>query len=69
MRLASKAKPGELDAERGRLGVHAVRAPDAQRADVLARALGQRDHELARTGDDDLAGGLQLQREPRVDDV
>ena len=32
---------GELEAERGRLGVDAVRAADAQRARVLARLLGQ----------------------------
>ena len=35
-------EPGELEAERGRLGVHAVGAADAQRAGVRARLLGQR---------------------------
>ena len=38
MRLEREA--GELEAERRRLGVDAVRAPDAERRGVLARALG-----------------------------
>ena len=48
----------ELDAERRRLGVHAVRATDADGVHVLARA-SSREHrdELARPGQDDLAGG------------
>ena len=40
VRLEGEA--GELDAERRGLGVHAVRAPDAERVDVLARAPDQR---------------------------
>ena len=40
VRLEGEA--GELDAEGGRLGVHAMRAADAERARVLARARGQR---------------------------
>ena len=39
---------GELEPERGRLGVDAVGAADAQRVGVLARALGERGDELAR---------------------
>ena len=42
---------GELEPERGRLGVDAVGAADAQRVDVLARPLGQRGGELARAGE------------------
>ena len=60
---------GELDAERRRLGVDAVRAPDADGVDVLARALGERDDELARAGDDDLAGRAELQGERGVEHV
>jgi hypothetical protein len=43
--------------------VHAVRAPDADGVDVLARALGQRVGVLARAAQDDLTGGADLQRE------
>jgi hypothetical protein len=56
-------EPGELDPERRRLGVDPVRAPDAQRVAVLARALDQSGGQLARSGDDDLARAPQLQRE------
>ena len=55
LRCASNAKPASLSAERRRLGVHAVRAPDAERVGVLARALGERRGQLARAGQDDLA--------------
>ena len=60
---------GELEAERGRLGVDAVRAADAQRVRVLARLLGERGGQLARARDDHLAGPPQLQRERRVEHV
>ena len=46
----------ELDAEGRRLGVHAVRAPDADRVDVLARLRDQRVDEVVRAREDDLAG-------------
>jgi len=49
--------------------MHAVRAPDADRVDVLASALAQRRDELARAREHDLAGGAQLQRERRVEHV
>ena len=64
-----ECEAGELDAERGRLGVDAVGAPDAQRERVLARARSERGDELARAGDENLAGRPQLQREAGVDDV
>ena len=60
---------GELDPERRRLGVHAVRAPDAQRLAVLARPRGERRDERARARHDDLAGALELQRQRRVEHV
>ena len=59
----------ELDAERRGLGVDAVRAADADGVHVLARALAQRRDELARAGEDDLAGGAQLQAGRGVEDV
>src|SRR3954469_995954 len=67
--LGLEREAGELDAERRRLGVDAGRAPDADRVDVLAGALGQRADELVRPGHDDLAGRAQLQRERRVEHV
>ena len=67
VRLEREAR--ELDAERGRLGVHAVGAPDAQRVRVLARARDQRGHERAGARHDHLAGRAQLQRERRVEHV
>ena len=45
-------EPGELEPERRRLGVDAVGAPDAERAGVLARPLGQRGGERPRAGHD-----------------
>ena len=60
---------GELEPERRRLRVDAVRAPDAQRVRVLARLLGQLPRELARGRDEQRAGAPQLQREAGVDDV
>src|SRR3954452_6565659 len=67
--LGLEREPGELDAERRRLGLHAVGAPDAHRLDVLARALGQRADELLGAGDDDLAGGADLERQRGVEHV
>ena len=61
---------GELDAERGRLGVHAVRAADAQRVGVLARALGQRVAASSRApGRTTSPARAQLQRQRRVEHV
>ena len=67
--LGLEREAGELDAERRRLGLHAVRAPDADGLDVLARALGERRDEPARAGDDDLARRADLQRERGVEHV
>jgi hypothetical protein len=67
VRLEGEAR--ELDPEARRLGVDAVRAPDAERVRVLARALGERCDERARAGQDHLTGGAQLQRERRVEHV
>ncbi len=53
VRLEGEA--GELDAERRRLGMHAVRAPDRQRVDVLARTRVKRSHERVGAGQDHLA--------------
>jgi len=47
----------------------AVRAPDAQRVRVLARALGELPRELPRRRQDHLARALELQRQAGVDDV
>ena len=60
---------GELEAERGRLGVDAVGAAHAQRARVLARPLGQRGGQLARARHDHLARAPELERERRVEHV
>ena len=65
LRARLHREAGELDAERRRLGVHAVRAPDADGVDVLARALGERGDELARAAQHDLARRAQLQRRAR----
>ena len=40
--LCLHREPGELDAERRRLGMHAVGASDADAVDMLARALAER---------------------------
>ena len=60
---------GELEAERGRLGVDAVGAADAQRVRVLARPLGEHGGQLAGGRDDHLAGAPQLQGQRRVEHV
>ena len=59
----------ELDAERRRLGVDAVRAADADRVHMLARALGQRLDQRSRPGEHDPAGRLQLQARRGVEHV
>ena len=61
--------PGELQAERGRLGMHAVCAPDRERVPML---LGPRDHGGEGTVESlehERAGFADLQRERGVDDV
>ena len=60
---------GELEAERGRLRVHAVRAADAQRVGELARPLGEDERQLARAGHDRRARPPDLQRERGVEHV
>ncbi len=67
MRLEREA--GELEAERGRLGVDAVGAADADGVGELAGALGERGRERAGAGDDHVAGAAQLQREGGVEHV
>jgi hypothetical protein len=67
MSLEGEAR--ELQAEGRRLGVDAVRAPDAERVAVLAGPLEQRGHQLARAREDPLAGRLELEGEPGVHDV
>jgi hypothetical protein len=64
-----EGEPRQLDAERRGLGVHPVRAPDADRVDVRARLGGQRGHQLLGTVQDDLARGPQLEGERGVQDV
>ena len=64
-----EGEAGELDAERGRLGVDAVRAPDAGRVHVLARAGGEDLDEPAGGGDDELARAADLEGERGVEDV
>ena len=53
--LGLEGEAGQLDAERGRLGVDPVGAPGAQRVDVRAGAGGQRLHQPPRVGQDQLA--------------
>ena len=60
---------GELEAERRRLGVNAVRAADRQRQPVLLGALHDRVEGAVDPGQDELAGRADLERERRVDDV
>src|SRR6185503_19981668 len=60
---------GELEAEGRRLGVDAVRPPDA---DVVAVTLRLRDDRVLRAFEprqQELAGRTDLEREPRIDDV
>ena len=59
----------ELEAERHRLGVHAVRAPDHRRHPVLVGARAHRLHQGADVLDDEAAGLAHLERLGGVDDV
>ena len=59
----------ELHAERRRLGVDAVRAPDHRRVAVLVRLRRDRRVELDRGLDEQVGGTRELQRERGVDDV
>ena len=66
---ALEREAGELQAEGGRLGVHAVRAADAERALELARPGDQRRGQRVRAGHDLAPGLAQLQRERGVEHV
>ena len=55
-----EGEPGQLDPERGRLGVDAVRAPYAQGPHVRAGLLGESLGEAAGIGEDNLADPLEL---------
>ena len=59
----------ELQAERHRLGVDAVRAAHHRRAAVLLGTRAHRGGELREVGEDQVAGVAQLQRQRGVDDV
>src|SRR5215218_5850542 len=67
--MCLEGEAGELDPKGGRLGVHAVRAPDAQGRAVLARPRGERGDERMSTRHDDLPGALELQRQRCVEHV
>ena len=60
---------GELDAERGRLGMDAVRAADGRRLLVLEGALLQRREQPVDVGDQDVGGAHQLHVEAGVEHV
>ena len=59
----------QLEPERRRLGVHAVRAAHAGRVAVLERALEHGVERAVEPASSSAPGGAQLQREARVDDV
>ena len=59
----------ELEAERRRLGVHAVRAADAERQPVLLRACRDHRERSVETVAQERSGLLNLERERGVDDV
>ena len=59
----------ELEAERHRLGVDAVRPPDHRRPAMLERAVADRLAERGEILEDEIAGLAHLQRLRRVDDV
>ena len=59
----------ELDPERGRLGVDPMRAPDAQRVDMLARRCGERLDQPARFRQHELGDTSELERETGVEHV
>ena len=67
VRLEREAR--QLHAERGRLGVHPVRAADAERVLVLTRAPHQGVAEVARAGGEDEPGLRQLERQRGVQHV
>ena len=60
---------GQLPAERDRLGVDPVRAPDHDRVPVLLGPLEHGGERAPDTFEDERAGVLDLQREAGVDDV
>ncbi len=60
---------GELDAERGRLGMDAVAAPDADRVLVLARALFERRHHPVDVGDQDVRRPGELDGKAGIEHV
>jgi hypothetical protein len=60
---------GELQPERRRLGVDAVRPPDAERVAVLVRPGGDGVERAVDAGEQQPPGLLDLERERRVDDV
>jgi hypothetical protein len=62
-------KAGELHPEGRGLGVHAVRAPDAERVHVLTGPPDERVAIVARPADEDQARLRELEREGRVDHV
>ena len=68
-RCGLEREAGELDPERGRLGVDPVRAPDAQRVDMLARRCGERLDEPPRFRQDELGDMSELEREAGVEHV
>ena len=60
---------GELEAERGRLGVDRVGPAHHRRVGLGAGAGDERGDEPVGVGQQERAGGAQLEREPGVDDV
>ena len=67
---AQLAEPAEqLQAERGRLGMHAVRAADRRRMPVLLGACAERDVDGVDALEQDPARVSELERQRRVDDV
>ena len=62
-------KARKLDAERGRLGMDAMAAPDGRGVFVLQRALLQRGQQLIDVCDQNVGGAAQLHREARVQHI
>jgi hypothetical protein len=67
--LGLEGEAGELDPERRRLGVDAVRASRTQRVDVLMSARGEHLDEALRVGEQQRRDVAQLQREAGVQHV
>ena len=67
--LGLEGEPGELDPERGRLGVDPVGAARAQRVRVLAGLGGELLHEPPRVGQHELADAAKLERQAGVEHV